>query len=163
MDVKEILYSTYLETDTNQTIAAKNVGMSCKQLSDRLTRDTLKASTFLEILDSLGVDVEFVVRETGLPVRIKTENDGAQMVQMIHGVIYDTHKSYLIWTEKRQDGTETSLYQTKDREHFLVDKSLYGGDYITVLAPLSLNGAIDFLKEHNACQTTIDIVARSRA
>ena len=164
MDVKDILYGAYKETDTNQTIAANNVGMSCKQLSDRITRDTLKACTFLNILDSIGIDVQFIVKDTGFPVRVKSGKAGKHVVQMIHGVTYDTQKSFPLWSDIRADGTETTLYQLKDRSgYFLVDSSLYGGDCITIVAPLSVNGAIDFLKEHDADDGTIAAVIRGRA
>lgn len=162
LTVREILESAFAETDTTQTEAARKIGMSCKQLSDRITRDTLKASSFLDMLDAMGIDVQFKVRETGLDMRPKRRGMAGHISHMIRGVTYDTSKSYLLFGEMPSPGNFTELYQTKDRQYFVVDKSLYGGNDMTLVIPLTTNGAIDFLKEHNADESLIAFIVKGK-
>ncbi len=143
---REILSSALRETGKTQAEAAANMCWSPQQLSHRLVRNTLRADDFIHLLDGIGVDVTFTVRETGKKIKVRIEGAGNRAKGMVGGVIYDTAASYPLANDfyadginKYTDGLATELYMDVDGRYFLVE---YPEDETKKAKILPINGNI---------------------
>ena len=65
MTSKEVLAAVLKATGKTQAEAATNVGWVPQQLSARLVRNSLRADELLALLEGLGVELSFTIKETG--------------------------------------------------------------------------------------------------
>ena len=93
-------------------------------------RESIKADEFFELLEVMGVDTFFYVRETGA-VLMKDMQHGRRVVGMSDGVIYDTKESQLLASsfysdgknEYGPDGKAQELYVDRENRYFVAEYS----------------------------------------
>ncbi len=131
---REILDGAYIETGITQEEAAKMVGMTGKQLCDRLDRGTMRAELLNKILDHMGIDSTYIIRATGKPLRLRRQGYGKPITKMVDRTVYNTAKSFPLANSffedgehEYRDGHATELYQSKEGEYFLVEYYSFDG------------------------------------
>ena len=70
---KDAITAALKSAGMTQAEAAHAIGLTPRQLSQRLVSGTLRADKFLELLDEIGVDIEFIARSSGehITARVK--------------------------------------------------------------------------------------------
>lgn len=114
-------------TNTTQAEAAARVGWVPQQLSSRITRNSLKADEFLEILEAIGVEVVFVDKSTGLAINLASPK--RRVKKMVNRVIYNNVAATYVAdnfyadgeNEYGEDGYATELFVDKEGRYFFVD------------------------------------------
>ena len=143
MTSKEILSAALKAVDKTQAESAGFIGYNAQQLSSRLVRNSLRADEFLTLLDKIGIDVTFTVRETGAPLKEHIRGAGRRLRKMVNKVIYDTAASdaisnsfYADGVNEYKDGWAIELYVDAEGRYFFAKYSEDGsGDHIvTALA-----------------------------
>lgn len=154
MTSKEVLVAAYKATNTSQGENAKKMGWTEQKLSSKLVRNSLRADEFLMLLDTIGIDVEFKVRGTGQPVKVRIPGAGRRVRRMVDKVIYDTaaadavsNNFYADGVNEYTDGRAMELYVTQDGKYFFAEYSEWEGtkDRIT---PITANAAATFLEKY---------------
>jgi len=154
MTSKELLTAAFKATNTAQGDGAKKIGWTKQQLSSKLVRNSLRADEFLAILDAIGVDIEFKVRETGQPVTARIPGAGRRVRRMVDKVIYDTaaadalaNNFYADGVNEYVDGRAMELYIDKEGRYFFAEYSEWEGtkDRIT---PVTANAAATFIEKY---------------
>lgn len=154
MSSKEILKAACKATGVTQNEGARRIGLTKQQLSSKIMRGTLRADEFLELLDAIGIDVEFKVRETDSAIKILIPGMGTRVRCMVDKVIYDTAASdalsnnfYADGVNKFTDGKAMELYIDKEGRYFFAEYSEWEGvkDRIT---PVSASVAAAFIEKY---------------
>lgn len=134
--------------------AAESIGLTKKQLSDRTIRGSLRADTFLNLLDEIGVDVTFTVRESGKAISTKIKGAGHRVKQMVNGVIYDTADSdamannfYADGVNRYIDGHGLELYVSRNGQYFFAEYSSYDGVKDRI-SPITAEAAAQFIEKY---------------
>ena len=104
MTSKEVLAAVLKATGKTQAEAATNVGWVPQQLSARLVRNSLRADELLALLEGLGVELSFTIKETGEKVRTHINGMGRRVKGMVDKVIYDTATSDALANNFYADG-----------------------------------------------------------
>lgn len=154
MTSRELLTAAFKMTKLAMGDGAKRIGWSKQQLSSKLARNSLRADEFLSILDAIGIDVEFKVRETGQAVTARIPGAGRRVRRMVNKVIYDTASSdalsnnfYADGVNEYVDGRAMELYIDKEGRYFFAEYSEWEGtkDRIT---PVTANAAAAFIEKY---------------
>lgn len=154
MSSKEMLAVALKETGKTQAEAAKAVGWSPQQLSSRLVRNSLRADELLNLLESIGIEFNLIVRDSGKTVRWHITGAGRRVKMMVDKVIYDTAASdaiannfYADGENEYIDGKALELYIDKEGRYFFAEYSNWEGvkDRIT---PVSAKDAAAFIEKY---------------
>lgn len=154
MSSKEILTAAYKATGITQSEGAKKIGWTKQQLSSKLIRGTLRADEFLNLLDAIGVDVEFKVRGSDQNIKARVPGMGRRVRCMVDKVIYDTAASdalsnnfYADGVHEYTEGRAMELYVDKDGRYFFAEYSDWEGvkDRIT---PVPASAAATFMEKN---------------
>lgn len=143
MTSKEILTAALKAMGKSQAEGARLMGQNPQWLSARLVRNSLRADEFLNLLDRLGIDVTFTVRETGAEVRERIKGAGRRVRKMVNRTIYDTaacnalaNNFYADGKNEYTDGRAMELYIDAEGRYFFAEYTKDGaGDHITVSSP----------------------------
>lgn len=138
MEAKEVLRAAYLATGICQNDSAERIGYSKQQLSGKIVRGTLRADEFLKILDVIGVDVEFKLRENGQVIKTQPKTYipgiGDRVRRMVDKVIYDTARAdalannfYADGVNKYTEGKAMELYIDSDGRYFFAEYCEWDG------------------------------------
>lgn len=143
MTSREILTAALKATGKTQAEAARLLGYNPQWLSARLVRCSLRADEFLALMDKIGIDVSFTVRETGESVKEQIKGAGRRIRKMVNRVIYDTaacnalaNNFYADGVHEYIDGRAMELYIDAEGVYFFAEYTENGnGDHITVASP----------------------------
>lgn len=154
MTAKEILTAAVKDLGITQADAAKEVGQTPQQLNGKFMRNSLRADEFLEILDAIGIDVEYTVRSTGKKVRARANGYGRRVRCMVDRVIYDTAASEAIannfWADgenEYNDGKALELYIDRENRYFFAEYSSWEGVKDRI-CPVSAEDAATFIEKY---------------
>ncbi len=136
MTANEAISAAISAKKTTQAATAKLYGWSAQQLGQRIKRKTLRADEFMGIMDVLGIDVIFAVRETGEVLKAHVSGHGPRLVGMSDGVTYDTDASEAVCNsffedgvnEYGQDDRAQELYIDKDGRYFMAEYTRVEGE-----------------------------------
>ena len=154
MTSREALDAALRITGNKQAEAATKIGWTPQQLNARLTRNTLRADEFLEIMNAIGVDVTFTVRETGEKINAHIRGVGRRVRAMVDRVVYDTEASdalansfYADGLNEYRDGIAFELYIDREGRYFFVEYTCLDGvkDRIT---PITASDAAKFIERY---------------
>lgn len=154
MNAKDALDTALQYTDATKKKAAELIGWTPSQLSVRISRGSLRADDFLNILDKLGIDVQYVDRKTGKPVRVPVRGHGRRVVRMVNLVTYDTAESdaitsnfYADGKNEYNDGMAMELYMDKEGRYFFAQYSSLGGVRDSII-PIGKEDAMTFMAKY---------------
>ena len=82
MKVKEVFNSVLPAIGKTQAEAAANIGWKPQQISQKMTRDSLRAAEFLQIMEANGVEVLFRIKETGETIPVRRDGHGRRLKGM---------------------------------------------------------------------------------
>ncbi len=154
MTSREALDAALRITGNKQAEAAAKIGWTPQQLNARLTRNTLRADEFLEIMNAIGVDVTFTVRETGEKINAHIRGVGRRVRAMVDRVVYDTEASdalansfYADGLNEYRDGIAFELYIDREGRYFFAEYTCLDGvkDRIT---PITASDAAKFIERY---------------
>lgn len=148
MTAKEALMTALARTGHTQESAAKLIGWSSGQLvSQRLQRNSMRADELLTLMDAIGVDVTFTVRNTGEVLREHTSGHGRHVKGTVDQVLYDTaaadalsNSFYTDGVNEYTAGEACELYVDKRGRYFMAEYHENGKDRIRVV-PASVAAA----------------------
>lgn len=144
MTSKEVLASALRSTGKTQAEAAANIGWAPQQLSARLSRNSLRADEFLNLLEGLGIEFTLTVKESGQVIRSHIQGAGRRVKCMVDRITYDTAASdalsnnfYADGANMYTDGKALELYIDKEGRYFFAEYSSWEGvkDRITPVTP----------------------------
>lgn len=129
MTAKELLNGLLPVLEITQTEAAARVGWGKMKLSSKLTKDSLRVSDFMDILDACGVEVVFKKKETGEEIMLRKSGHGHRMKGMADGVIFNTALSTALSNtfyadgenEYDQNGEAQELYIDQEGRYFIAE------------------------------------------
>lgn len=134
MTAKDAITAALKSAGMTQADGAHAIGLTPRQLSQRLIAGTLRADKFLELLDEIGVDIEFIARNSGEHISARVKGRGRRVKQMINSVIYDTANAdalsnnfYADGINEYIDGQAMELYVGDDGQYFFVQYSCFEG------------------------------------
>ncbi len=159
MTAKEILEAVLRDTGTSKSAAAAKIGLLPQAFSSRLRMKTLRADDFLELMEALGVEVTYTIKETGEAIRIRIPGAGRKVRKMVNGIIYDTSASsalsnnfYSDGLNEYTDGMARELYKDSENRFFFAEYSTLDGVKDRII-PITANDAAEFIKKYG---TVID-------
>lgn len=144
MTAREIISEVLRVTGMTQYAAASTVGWQGQQLNQRLSRGSLRADEFLELMDKMGVDVTFSLRANGTKISPHIRGAGRRVKGMCNKILFDTEYAsalsnsfYEDGENKFSDGHASELYIDDAGRYFLAEYSDIEGerDKINVIAP----------------------------
>ena len=154
MTQKEVLAAVLKATGKTQAEAATNVGWVPQQLSARLVRNSLRADELLALLEGLGVELSFTIKETGEKVRTHINGMGRRVKGMVDKVIYDTATSdalannfYADGINEYTDGKALELYIDREGRYFFAEYSNWEGTKDRI-SPVSGKDAAAFIEKY---------------
>lgn len=154
MTAKEVINTASRATGISQAKAAESLGWSPQQLSAKISRKTLRADDFLNLLDSMGVDVTYTVRETGKSIKAHIPGAGRRVRAMVNKVIYDTAYSdalsndfYIDGDNMLLDGKGSELYIDSEGRYFLAEYTSFEGVKDRII-PLTANDAAAYIRRN---------------
>ena len=154
MPAIELIAAALKATGKTQAEAAAKVGWVPQQFSARMTRNSLRADEFLDILDGIGIEVQLVVRETGQPVKEHISGAGRRVRRMVDRVLYDTAESdalannfYSDGVNQYNDGRARELYIDHEGRYFFAEYSENDGEKDRI-NPVSGTDAADFIERY---------------
>lgn len=123
--MRETVDAVLAELDMTQATAAEAIGMTPQQLNGKLVRNTLRADEFLKLMDAIGIDIKYSVRDNGKDVRTRAKGYGRHIKCMVDRVIYDTDTSEVLannfWADgenEYNDGIALELYVDSEGRYF---------------------------------------------
>ncbi len=142
MTTREILDQAFKQLGITQKEAARLIGSSSQSLGQKLIRKSLRSDEFLDLLDKIGVDVTFTIRETNHELK-ETAGHGRRVVGNSDGVKYDTQESEALANdfyedgenEYHEDGTATELYVDRSGRYFIAEYNNEGRDKVKAVPP----------------------------
>ncbi len=154
MTAKEILAAALKDLGMTQAEAARECGQTPQQLSGKLGRNSLRADEFLEIMDAIGIDIEYRVRSNGKKVRARATGYGRRVRGMVDRVTYDTAASEVLannfWADgvnEYNDGKALELYIDKENRYFFAEYSSWEGVKDRI-CPVSASDAAAFIEKY---------------
>lgn len=154
MTAKEAITAALKSVGKTQADAAHAIGLTPKQLSQRIVSGTLRADKFLELLDGIGVDVAFTARDSGKEISTQIRGAGRRVRQMVNFVTYDTANAdalsnnfYADGVNEYTDGQALELYVGKNGEYFFAQYSDYEGIKDRIL-PVTDEDASKFINKY---------------
>lgn len=152
MTSKDALMSAISKTGHTQESAAKLIGWAGQQISQRLQRNSMRADEFLVLMDAIGVDVTFTIRETGEELRDHKPGHGRRIRMTADKVMYDTATSNAIansfyedGVNEYKDGEACELYVDKKGRYFMAEYHEGGKDKIL---PVTASVAAAFIEKY---------------
>lgn len=142
MTTREILDQAFKALGITQKDAAELMGCSSQSLGQKLMRRSLRSDEFLELLDRIGIDVTFTVRDSN-DVLKDTSGHGRRVRGNSDGVHYDTLDSEALANdffedgknEYHEDGTATELYVDRSGRYFIAEYNNNGRDKVKAVPP----------------------------
>lgn len=131
MRAKEVLAAALKAKKLTQVQVAKIIGMPEQSLGQKVNvRESIKANEFFDLLDAIGIETVFIVKETG-EVLMKDVKRRERVVGMSDGVAYDTKESTLVSSsffadgksEYGPDGKAQELYVDAEGRYFAAEYS----------------------------------------
>lgn len=154
MTAKEAITAALKSVGMTQADAAHAIGLTPKQLSQRLVSGSLRADKFLELLDEIGVDIDFTARSSGKHITARVKGYGRRVKQMVNFVNYDTANAdavsnsfYADGVNEYTDGQAMELYVGNDGKYFFAQYSSYDGIKDRIL-PVSEEEAATFIEKY---------------
>lgn len=151
---KDAITAALKSAGMTQAEAAHAIGLTPRQLSQRLVSGTLRADKFLELLDEIGVDIEFIARSSGEHITARVKGYGRRVKQMVNSVIYDTANAdaisnnfYADGVNEYIDGQAMELYIGNDGQYFFAQYSNYEGVKDRII-PVSDKDAAAFIEKY---------------
>lgn len=151
MNAKDAIAAAIKSTGTTQKDVAAKVGWTPQQINTRLTKGTLRADAFLDLMDKMGVDVTFTNRKTGKEIRTPVAGTGRRVRAMVDRVIYDTAESdalannfYADGQNEYADGMAMELYIDREGRYFFAYYSNMDGVKDRIV-PVSASDAASFI------------------
>jgi hypothetical protein len=131
MTAKEIITAALDTIGITQATAAKNYGGSAQQLSQRIVRGSLRVDEFIGLMDSMGIDITFNVRDTGEEIKPRISGHGDRVKGFSDGVQYDTEYAEALSNsfyadgqhEYNEKGEALELYLDKEGRYFMAEYS----------------------------------------
>lgn len=131
MTAKEIISAALDTIGITQATAAKNYGWSAQQLSQRIVRGSLRVDEFIGLMDSMGIDITFTVRETGKTIKPHISGHGRRVKGVSDGIQYDTEYAEALANSFYADGVNEysdsgeafELYIDRDGRYFMAEYS----------------------------------------
>lgn len=154
MTARDIIYKSCKVLGITMGEAANRIGWSKQKLQSRFAYNSLRLEDFLKIMDAIGVDIEYRVRETGEIIRPHASGMGAPVRCMVDKIVYDTTKSdalannfYADGVNKFTDGRAMELYIDEEGRYFFAEYAEWEGakDRIT---PVPATVAADFIQKY---------------
>ena len=105
-DVVKLIESLFKYRGTNYAQIASKLGMSRQAFFRMVKGGTIKLSTFLRILDILGLEIRI---SDGGETACLTDFEGPKLKKKIKGVLYDTEKLMSVGVLECKDGIKTEL------------------------------------------------------
>jgi len=125
-----------------------------KKFEERIAKNALRASEFLEMVNGMGYDIKYVISKTGTTIKTNPRGHGRRVVSIIKGVRYNTSQStalandfYADGEHEYNDGRATELYVTKDGSYFFVDYTEFEGIRDRII-PVTSEIAQAFIEKH---------------
>ena len=125
MTAKEVLMRITSTVQVTQKAIADMLGWDKQVLWSKLARDSLRFSEFMEIMDKLGIEVTYRIKETGEEIPIHTRGCGRRVKGKFDGVLYDTLKSEPIASSFFADGENEYDEQGEAQELYVDDCGRY--------------------------------------
>ena len=125
MTTREVLSAILLTAGKSQADVAAMMGWSPQSLSQRLVRDTLRSDDFLKIVELLGIEVTFTVKDSGKIVKIRNAGHGRRLRKMSDRVIFDTTRADAISNSFYADGTNEYDENGEAQELYIDDEGRY--------------------------------------
>lgn len=154
MASKEILEAVLRDTNTSKAAAAAKIGWLPQTLSNRLRLKTMRADEFLELMEALGVNITYTLKETGAVVRVRIPGAGRKVRKMVDGIVYDTSTAsalsnnfYSDGVNEYTDGMARELYKDSENRFFFAEYSSLEGVKDRII-PITANDAADFIKKY---------------
>lgn len=152
MPANELIAAALKATGKTQAEAAAMVGWVPQQLSARITRNSMRADEFLDILSGIGIEIKLIVKETGETVQEHIPGAGRRVRRMVDRVLYDTSKSnalannfYADGVNKYNDGRARELYINAEGRYFFAEYSDNEGEKDRI-NPISGTDAAEFIE-----------------
>lgn len=166
MPAKEMIAAALKATGNTQAEAAARVGWVPQQFSARMSRNSLRADEFLDILNGIGVEVKLVNRETGQEIKERIPGAGRRVKRMVDHVLYDTAESnaiannfYADGMNKYNDGRARELYVDSEGRYFFAEYTENDGEKDRI-NPVSGTDAAEFIERYgteiNKCPAEIE-------
>lgn len=155
MNAKDAIAAALKSVGITQKEAAAKIGLNPQQINGRITKGTLRADAFLELMDSIGVDVTFTNRATGKAIRLPVEGVGHRVRAMVDRVIYDTAEAdalannfFADGQNEYSDGMAMELYIDREsgRYFFVCYSNLEGVK--DRIVPVSASDAASFIVKY---------------
>ena len=122
---KEVFAAAMKATGMSQVEVARACGLPEQSIGQMINvRESVRADLFMQILESMGVETLFYVKETG-EILMKDVQHGRRLVGMSDGVVYDTKEAEILATsfyangeeEYGPDGVAQELYLAKNGKY----------------------------------------------
>ena len=109
--------------------AAEKIGWSKSKINAKLSRDSTRATEFINLLEANGVGIILINKKTGERIYPYVEGHGEPATGVSEYVRYDTAKSYALSNtffedgvnEYNKEGKAQELYVTQDGKYFIVN------------------------------------------
>lgn len=151
---KRLLDLATEKTGTTRADAAAKIGWSPQRLNNRLSRNTLSADDFFEIMDGIGVEITLAVRETQDVLKFNVKGAGRRVVGIVNGVKYDTAKADAVSNSFYADG-ENEYYDHMAKELYIdADGNYFFAEYCDYenakdrIIPIQASEAADFIEKY---------------
>ena len=136
MTVREVFNTVLPALGLTQAEAVAKIGWTPQKMSQKNTRDTLRANDFLRILEVNGVEVLFKIKETGETLTVQLSGHGHRMRGMADRVIYDTAASGALSNsfyadgvnEYDENGEAQELYVDRQGRYFIAEYNVNNPD-----------------------------------
>jgi transcriptional regulator with XRE-family HTH domain len=90
---------------------------SAQNINKKLSRNTIRAQEFLDILSYIGYEVKLFTGGEELKIRRRGTSDRVR--KMVNGVIYDTAKSDALCKTLWTDGWQLELFRDEEGKYFV--------------------------------------------
>lgn len=104
MTSRELMDAALVKTKTTQAGLARQMGWTPQNFNLRLNRNSIRADEFLAIMDALGVDVTFTMRESGEILKPHVRGHGRRLCGNCDKITFDTAAAEAISNSFYEDG-----------------------------------------------------------
>ena len=145
MTSKQVLNSVLPAIGKTQAEAAAELGWTPQQISQKISRDSLKVSDLLKLLEANGVEIVFRNKKTGELIETRIPGHGRRVKGMSDGVRYDTAASNALSNsffadgvnEYDENGEAQELYVDLSGRYFFAEYSPKGSRVRAVPASIA--------------------------
>lgn len=154
MSSTEILDAVLKKLNKTRANAAQGMGWTMQQLNCRIFRKSLRADDFLDLMESLGVDVTFTIRDSGKNVNTHIIGAGRRVKAVVNHIPYDTRNAdalansfYADGKNKFTGGKALELYIDEEGRYFFAEYSEFEG-IKDVITPVTGEVAASFIEKY---------------